>query len=188
MKRLQYREFGPPSTFQVADVDDATPGEAQVVADVRAASLNPLDLKVSAGQLPVMTDGQFPKGFGADLAGTIVDVGTSVTGFQPGDRVIGSIPIATSGAFAHRAVLPVANAVHLPDHISFDAGAALPMAGSAALQALSDTADIGTGARVLINGGAGGVGSFAIQIAKALGATVTATASGPALDVIGRLG
>lgn len=184
MKRIQYQQFGPASSFERAEVDEPVAGEGELVLNVKAASVNPLDFKVSAGYIPMMTDDRFPKGFGCDVAGTILSVGADVKGFVAGDRVVGSIPIGHSGSFAEQALLPVNNAVKLPENITFAVAAALPMTGSTAVQALVDTANIGDGSRVLINGGAGGVGHVAIQVAKARGAKVTATAAGDGLKEI----
>lgn len=188
MQRVQYETFGPASDFELAEVDDPVAVDGHVVIDVAAASVNPLDFKVSSGSIPMMTGPDFPKGFGTDLAGVIAMVGAGVEGFAVGDRVFGSIPIGVGRAFAERAAIPAANLAHLPVGIGFDEGAALAIVGSAAVQALTDTAQVGPGSRVLINGAAGGVGSVAVQVAKASGAVVTAVASGSGLDAVAALG
>lgn len=188
MKRIQYAAFGHATGFELAEVNDPIASEGHLVVDVSVAALNPLDFKVSSGLIPMMTGPEFPKGFGTDLAGVVAQVGSGTDGFWVGDRVFGSVPIGASGAFADRASIPAANLTQLPDDLGFDEGAALAIVGSAAVQALTDTADIGAGTRVLINGAAGGVGSVAVQLATALGAVVTATASGHGLDAVAALG
>ncbi|MEO7083505.1 MAG: NADP-dependent oxidoreductase [Gemmatimonadaceae bacterium] len=188
MRQVQYAKFGPAVGFTMAEVPTPTPGEGEVLVDVAAASYNLIDLKISSGKLAFIVGDQFPRAFGADVAGVVSAVGPAAAGFGVGDRVLGSIPVTRSGSFAEQAVLPIANAAHLPASIDFVAGSALPMTGSTALQALADTAGVRQGTRILINGAAGGVGTFAIQIAKALGGTVSATASGAGLDQLRDLG
>ncbi len=188
MKRIEYASFGPASTFVLAETAEPTVVPGHLLVDIMAAGLNPLDFKVASGLIPMMAGPDFPKAFGTDLAGVVTNVGADVTGFKIGDRVFGSIPIGLSGAFAERAAIPAANTALLPEGISFDEGAALSIAGSAAVQALIDTAGIAEGTRVLINGAAGGVGTIAVQVAKAAGAIVTATAAGADLDLVAALG
>jgi NADPH:quinone reductase-like Zn-dependent oxidoreductase len=188
MNRVQYAAFGPAAGFELTEVDDPMASDGHLVVDVCVAALNPLDFKVSSGRIPMMTGPGFPKGFGTDIAGVVTQVGSGTDGFAVGDRVFGSIPVRVSGAFAERAAIPAVNAARLPAELGFEEGAALAIVGSAAVQALSDTAGIGVGTRVLINGAAGGVGSVAVQVAKQLGAVVTATASGQGLDAVAALG
>ena len=179
MRAVRYDRDGPPDVLYVADLEEPAPGPGEVKLRVRAASLNPLDGKVRAGHLRwVPAFAGPPRGTGVDVAGEIVAVGSGAAPRHAGEGVFGSIsPMKRDGAFAEFAVAPAANLVAIPTGIDFAEAAALPVACGTAWQALKDDGRLAAGQRVLIIGAAGGVGHFAVQIAKHLGAHVVGVCS-----------
>jgi alcohol dehydrogenase len=144
---------------------------------VRAAGLNPVDFKFRQGKLRAVLRPKLPFVLGNELAGEVIAVGSEVQRFRAGDRVFARVAKDRGGAFAERACLDEQHAAPMPRNLDFTAAAAVPLAALTALQALRDELGVQPGQKVFISGGAGGVGSFAIQIAKWLGADVTTTAS-----------
>lgn len=181
MRALRYDRFGPPDVLHVADVPmpRAAPGELRV--RVRAAALNPVDWKIRDGHLRLMPlFDRPPRGVGVDFAGDVVEAGPAVTGFRPGDAVFGSLsPFRRQGAIAEFVCVAPDHVAAKPPALDYAAAAALPIAGGTALQALRDDAPVAAGHHVVVTGAAGGVGHFAVQIAKHAGARVTAVC-GPA--------
>ncbi|HWW19244.1 MAG TPA: NAD(P)-dependent alcohol dehydrogenase [Steroidobacteraceae bacterium] len=190
MKAIEYRCYGTADVLKVETVVRPVPADNQVRVQVRAASINPLDwhylhgtpylMRLSAG---IGT----PKdpGLGADFAGVVESVGRSVTHFKAGDAVFGQ----ADGTLAEFVTLPEDGSLaSKPDNISFEQAAAIPVAGVTALQALRDQAHVLPGQKVLINGASGGVGTFAVQIAKALGAEVTGVCSTHNVEMVRSLG
>jgi NADPH:quinone reductase-like Zn-dependent oxidoreductase len=178
MKAVAHQKYGTPEVLALRDVDRPVAGDDQVLVRVEAASLNALDWHFTTGTPYVMrlTGGlRAPKRqtLGVDVAGTVEAVGRNVTTFQPGDEVFG----IGSGSCAEYVVASADRIVHKPAEISFEQAAAVPTAAVTALQALRDRGQIAPGQKVLVNGAAGGVGTYAVQIAKALGAEVTAVCS-----------
>lgn len=171
--------YGGSDRLDVREVPDpGPPGTGQVLVRVRATSVNPVDWKIRRGSLRLVLPARFPLILGFDAAGEVVDIGPEVTRFQVGDSVFGGIDtLRTGGAYAELALAREDALTALPASLSFEEAAALPVAGLTALQALRDKGELVAGERVAINGGSGGVGHLAIQIARALGANVTATAS-----------
>jgi NADPH:quinone reductase-like Zn-dependent oxidoreductase len=190
MRAVRYDRYGPPDVLRVADVPEPVPGAGEVKVRVRAASLNPVDWKIRAGEmrwLPIVRGP--PRGSGSDLAGEIVGVGGGVAPRHMGERVFGATsPLARDGTFAEYAVLPAASVVPIPDGVDVAQAATLPIAGGTALQALTDRAHLAAGQRVLIIGAAGGVGHFAVQIAKHLGAHVVGVCSTTNAALVRELG
>jgi NADPH:quinone reductase-like Zn-dependent oxidoreductase len=190
MRAVRYDRYGPPDVLHVAELPDLAPGNGEVKIRVRAAALNPLDGKARAGHLrfvPVFRGP--PRGTGCDLAGEIVGVGRDAAPRHVGERVFGSIsPMLRDCAFAEFALIDAANAVPIPGDLDFEQAAALPVACGTAWQALTDHAHLAAGQRVLITGAAGGVGHFAIQIAKHLGAHVVGVCSGANGEFVRGLG
>ncbi|HKR25517.1 MAG TPA: NAD(P)-dependent alcohol dehydrogenase [Allosphingosinicella sp.] len=189
MRAITYERFGGPDVLRCEELPKPEPGKNHVLVKVEAASVNPLDWHMLRGKPLVMrmspdVRGWTPKRPGRDLAGTIEAVGEDVTGFAAGDQVFG----AAQGAFADYVCAPETAFVHKPASVSFEAAAATPIAGLTALQALRDSGRLRSGGTVLINGAAGGVGSFAVQIAKALGARVTAVCGAGSAPLVRRLG
>ncbi len=170
--------------------DIATPeiGPEDVLVRVGAAALNPLDVKLQSGVL----QGYFPLEFrytmGSDISGMIEDVGANVIGWQKGDKVIARLDPVAGGAFAGFASVPANYLVKLPEDMPLEVAAGIPTAAGTAWQVLFEMGDLGVGQTVLIHAGAGGVGSFAIQFARAAGARVIATASGDGIDIARTLG
>ena len=170
----RHHDYGPPETLRLEAIDRPVPGDKQVLIEVRAASVNPLDWHYLRGvpYLVRMDAGlhqpQDPQ-LGVDLAGQVVAVGKSVTRFKPGDEVFGVGP----GAFAEYARASENKIALKPVQLTFEQAAAVPVAAMTALQGLRDKGRVQAGQKVLINGASGGVGTFAVQIAKSFGADVT---------------
>ena len=177
MKAILYEKYGrPEEVAYLADVDIPTPGEGQVLVKIRAASVNISDSYGMTGMSRLFGGGiRGPKDhkLGGDLAGRVEAVGNGVTKFNPGDEVFG----ACSGSFAEYAVAREIRLATKPPNVSFEEAAAVPVAGLTALQCLRDKGGINGGEEVLINGASGGVGTFAVQIAKVFGAKVTGVCS-----------
>ena len=173
----------------VEDAPVPRPGPGEVLVRVAAASLNPLDVQVQRGEahgyFPV---GAFPYVLGTDLAGTIERTGPGVTGWSPGDRVVARLDPERGGALAELAAVPADQLVRVPGALSLRTAAGIPTTGVTAWRALFELGGLVAGQRVLVHAGAGGVGSFAIQLARWAGAAVTATASGTGVDIARRLG
>jgi NADPH:quinone reductase-like Zn-dependent oxidoreductase len=179
MRKVLYNRFGDEQVLEVQEQPTPTIAKNQLLIQVKTASINPLDWKIYGGQMKLLSGSKFPKGVGIDFAGVVTQVGPNVTRYQSGDAVFGLLDIFKGGALADYVVVTEADIALKPATISFDQAAALPVAGLAALQIVDQLAAIGQGHEVLINGATGGVGLFAIQLAKKRGARVTAVA-GPA--------
>jgi NADPH:quinone reductase-like Zn-dependent oxidoreductase len=177
MRAYVLKRYGGPEGSVLTDVLAPTPGPRDILVDVRAAGLNPVDFKFREGKLRAILRPRLPLALGNELAGEVVAVGSRVERFRVGDRVFARVAKDRAGAFAERACVDEDYAALMPGTLDFTEAAALPLAGLTALQALRDILGVKPGQRVFISGGAGGVGTFAIQIAKWLGAHVTTTAS-----------
>jgi len=189
MKAIVYYKQGSPDVLRCEDIEKPTPGDDEVLIKVRAASVNPLDWHLMRGISSVdriLSGVGKPKmkQSGRDVAGQVEAVGRSVTRFKPGDEVFG----VCRGAFAQYAVTPDSRLVIKPGNVTFEQAASAPIAGFTALQALRDKGRIQPGQKVLINGAAGGVGTFAVQIAKSFGAKVTGVCSTRKLEVVRSIG
>lgn len=187
MKAMVIRQYGSPEVLQYEDVEQPKIESKQLLVKVYATSINPIDWKTRKGMLSFLTWYQFPKILGFDVAGEVVEVGSEVTRFQVGDSIYGSTSFP-GGAYAEYAAIPENLAALKPTNLTYEEAAAVPLAALTALQALRDQGNIQTGLRVLINGAAGGVGTFGVQIAKALGAEVTGVSSTKNLDLVKSLG
>ena len=175
MKAILYDRFGGPEVLRMADVADPIPGDGEVLIDVAAASVTPGDFKLRAGHLQHLFPIRFPKISGRDGAGTISEVGDGVDGFAPGDRVCFVAQRTEQGCYAERTARPAGEVVRIPDSLGFTDAAGLLHAGVCAWIALVDTARLQHGMHVLIHGGAGAIGGMAVQLARHLGARVSAT-------------
>jgi NADPH:quinone reductase-like Zn-dependent oxidoreductase len=179
MKAIRARCYGSPDVLTYEDVEKPVPGPDEVLVRVKAAGVNPLDYHFMRGSpyiLRLMGGIGAPEDprAGVDFAGVVEDVGTEVTEFVPGDEVFGR----ANGAFAEYVTIPESRAiVKKPDNVSFEQAAGVAIAGITALQALENKGGLEAGQDVLINGASGGVGTFAIQIAKAMGANVSGVCS-----------
>jgi NADPH:quinone reductase-like Zn-dependent oxidoreductase len=176
MKAYFSTAYGGPEVSQYGDFPDPSAGNGQILVEVKAASINPVDFKVKRGIAKLMSGSKFPRIFGSDFAGVVKTVGSGVTQFRSGDRVYGATPViwGKQGALAQLLAIDQKFARAIPGQISFEEAASLPIAALTALNGLR-RCRITAGKEVLINGGTGGVGHFAIQIARAKGAVVTAT-------------
>ncbi len=188
MKAVVIHKYGGNEVVQIEDMPLPEPGPGDVLIRVHAASVNPVDWKIRYGQLRIFTGGRFPRILGRECAGEVVETGGAVTKFKKGDRVIGLPAIRSMGCFAEYACVPETAAFPKPENASFEEAASIPIAGLTALQALRDRGKIAAGKAVLINGASGGVGHFAVQIAKIFGAEVTAVCSGANADFVKGLG
>ncbi|HEY2527033.1 MAG TPA: NADP-dependent oxidoreductase [Xanthobacteraceae bacterium] len=177
MRAYVLRYYGGPEGSELMDVPAPAPRPRDILVQVRAAGLNPVDFKFRQGKLRAIVRPKLPFVLGNELAGEVIAVGSDVKRFRVGDRVFARVAKDRAGAFAEQACIDEDHAAHMPASLDFPAAAAVPLAGLTALQALRDELGVKQGQRVFISGGAGGVGTFAIQIAKWLGAHVTTTAS-----------
>jgi NADPH:quinone reductase-like Zn-dependent oxidoreductase len=173
MKAVRIHSYGASDELKLEETSMPRVEEGQVLIQIYDAGVNPLDWKIRSGRMKDRMSLSFPMTMGQDFAGEVLEVGKHVEGFKPGDRVVGSAP----GAYAEFIVVPAHELVSIPEEVDFVAAAALPTPGLTAWQALVDEARIEAGQKILIQGAAGAVGSFAVQIAKWKGLEVTATAA-----------
>lgn len=188
MRAFVLTRYGGPDAAQLRERPRPDAGLGEVLVRVRAAGLNPVDFKTREGQLRVVQRYAVPAVMGNELAGVVEAIGPGVTRFAPGNRVFARVPKDRLSAFAEYAVVPEDHLALMPAALDFETAAGVPLAGLTALQALRDELRLARGSRVFIPGGAGGVGTFAIQIAKWLGAEVTTTASPRGRALVERLG
>jgi NADPH:quinone reductase-like Zn-dependent oxidoreductase len=200
MRAAVYRRYGPADVVQIEEVEKAVPRNHEVLIRVRAASVNPLDEGLIRGGGRLVTGLRRPKvtRLGIDVAGLVEAVGRDVTQFKPGDSVFGACigaPDASAlrvwipqGAFAEHACAHQSALVMKPENVSFEQAASAPVAALTALQGLRDKGKIQAGQKVLINGASGGVGTFAVQIAKFFGAEVTGICSTRNVDLVRSIG
>jgi NADPH:quinone reductase-like Zn-dependent oxidoreductase len=188
MKAIVYHNYGSPDALKLEDIEKPSAGDDEVLIKVRAASVNALDVgllrhpfmrRIVSGLSKLKNNRP-----GRDVAGQVEAVGSNVTHFKPGDAVFGWC----GGAFAEYACTSQSKLVMKPENASFEQAAAVPVAGLTALQGLRDTGKVQPGQKVLINGASGGVGTFAVQIAKSLGADVTAVCSSRNVDMARSIG
>jgi NADPH:quinone reductase-like Zn-dependent oxidoreductase len=193
MKAYIYEKYGPPATLRMGEVDKPAPNADEVLVKVLAVSVNAADWHALRGK-PLFSRATLgllrPKHqlLGVDIAGQVEAVGSGVTRFKPGDQVYANLLDHGYGGFAEYVSVPVDVMALKPATLSFEEAAAVPMAAVTALQGLGHHGALQAGQQVLINGATGGVGSFAVQLAKASGAEVTAVTSTPNLDLVRSLG
>jgi NADPH:quinone reductase-like Zn-dependent oxidoreductase len=188
MKAVISNGYGSASVLQYTSVEKPIPKTNQLLVKIYATSVNPIDWKIRKGLLKLFTGNKFPMILGFDISGEVVAVGNSVTRFQPGDQIYAYLDSFPGGAYAEYAVVSEQAACLKPSNITHTQAAAVPLAALTALQALRDGGKIQQGHHVLINGSSGGVGSFAVQIAKALSAKVTAVCSTKNIELVKSLG
>lgn len=189
MKAIVYHNYGSPDVLKCEEIEKPTPGDDEVLIRVRAASVNPLDWHFMRGtpyfvRIPAGLRKPKVTRLGVDVAGQVEAVGRNVTQFKPGDEVFGSC----RGAFAEYACTSESALVMKPDNVTFEQAASVPVAAYTALQGLRDKGQIQPGQKVLINGAAGGVGTFAVQIAKWFGADVTGVCSTRNVEMVRSIG
>ncbi|EUJ29566.1 zinc-dependent alcohol dehydrogenase [Listeria cornellensis FSL F6-0969] len=177
MKAVVIENYGGKEELKEAEVATPKAGAGQVVVEMKATSINPIDWKLREGYLKQMMDWPFPIILGWDAAGVISEVGADVTDWKVGDKVFARPETTRFGTYAEYALIDAPLLAKIPDNVSFDEAASIPLAGLTAWQALFDHANLQAGEKVLIHAGAGGVGTLAIQLAKNAGAHVITTAS-----------
>jgi NADPH:quinone reductase-like Zn-dependent oxidoreductase len=190
VKAIVFEKYGPPEVLRLKEVGKPAPKEDEVLVEVHAASLNYVDWQVLKGEsflLRIMHGLLKPKHkiLGDDIAGRVEAVGAKVKQYQPGDEVFG---ISNFDAFAEYACVPERALALKPASMTFDEAAAIPEAGITALQGLRDKGQVQPGQKVLINGASGGVGTYAVQIAKSFGAAVTGVCSTSKLELVRSIG
>ena len=184
MRAVRFHEYGPPSVLVVDEAERPEPKAGEVLIRVHVAGVNPVDWKSRAGYLKEYLPLTLPHTPGLDVAGTIEALGDGVTGFAIGDRVFGR----GVGTYAEFAVAPATTIARIPEGVSFEQAAPLHVGGETAWVALFDTAHLEPGQRLLVQGGAGGVGSIAVQLGHWKGAYVIATASAANVEFVRSLG
>ena len=191
MKAVQITSFGAPDVLRVNDVDRPAPGAGEVLVLVEASSVNGHDVLVRAGKLKMVSGRRFPIGVGLDFSGVVAAAGAGAEGYRAGDRVWGTVHPRqrhATGAAAEYVVVHADRVSPVPAGVSPAEAASLVVAGATALIALRDTVHVASGERVLVRGAAGGVGTAAVQLARALGGQVTALARDRYAAVLGELG
>ncbi|MDB5074639.1 MAG: NADP-dependent oxidoreductase [Chloroflexi bacterium] len=185
MQAIRFHEYGGPEKLVLDTLERPAPKEGEVLLKVHAAGVNPVDWKFRAGYLQQWMPIQLPYVPGNDVAGTVEEVGPGVTEFRKGQAVYG---LAQGGTYAQYVVVPASQLAPMPKNLSFDEAASVPVGALTAWHALFTYADLQAGQTVLVHGGAGGVGAFAVQLAHWKGAKVIATASADNLDFVRSLG
>jgi alcohol dehydrogenase len=190
MKAAQINEYGEPSVIHINDVEKPVIAPNKVLVEVHASSLNPFDSKIRQGYMKDSIPLQFPVTLGGDIAGTVSEVGEGVTHISVGDTVYGqaNVVAGNSGAFAEFALTAADQVAKAPVGLDFTQTASLPLVGVSALQAIVHHINLQSGQKIFIHGGAGGIGTIAIQIAKHIGAYVATTATGDGIEYVTQLG
>lgn len=190
MKAAQISQYGGPEVVTVNEVEKPVAGAGQVLVEVQSASLNPFDSKLREGYMKDRIPLQFPFTLGGDIAGIVTEVGEGVASLATGDKVYGTANAlaGSTGAFAEFAAVKAEGLAHIPTNLDFEHAASLPLVGVSAWQALVKHLDLQPGQKIFIHGGAGGIGSVAIELAKHIGAYVATTATGEGLTLVKELG
>ncbi|HTL87762.1 MAG TPA: NAD(P)-dependent alcohol dehydrogenase [Leptolyngbya sp.] len=188
MKAAVIYQYGEPKVLQVAEIEQPQIQPDQMLVKVHAASINPIDWKMRKGMLKMLTGSNFPIVLGFDVSGEVVDVGAQITQFKPGDTLYARLDQRTGGAYAEYAAVSEKVAAPKPSNMTHEEAAAVPLAAMTALQALRDQGRLEVGQKVLVNGASGGVGTFAVQIARFLGAEVTGVCSSKNAELVRQLG
>ena len=190
MKAARINEYGGKDVLRlVADAPKPQPAAGQVLVEVHAAGVNPFDWKVREGYMKDAIPLKFPATLGGDVSGTVAEVGEGVTGFEVGQPVYGQAnAVSGEGSYAEFTSVKAESLTAKPEGLDYETAAAAPLAGVSAYQALVDHAELKPGQKILIHGGAGGIGSFAIQLAKHIGAYVAATAATEDINYVKGLG
>ncbi|GGB79113.1 NAD(P)-dependent alcohol dehydrogenase [Dyadobacter sediminis] len=182
MRKVIYNRFGDANVLELTEQAVPVPEQNQLLIRVKAVSINPLDWKVYGGEMKLMSGSKFPKSVGIDFSGIVEKTGSHITGFKTGDEIIGMLDVFKGGALADYVVVKETDIVLKPANTSFAEAAALPVTGLSALQIMDQLAAVQPNQEILINGASGGIGIFAVQIARQRGAKVTAVVSTKSLD------
>jgi NADPH:quinone reductase-like Zn-dependent oxidoreductase len=185
MKAVRIASFGGPNVLKLEDLPIPRPREGEFLVKVEAASVNPVDYKIREGKFPFVKADQLPYGLGRDVSGTVADTGAGAGNFKEGDAIYAMVD---QGGYAEYAIVKSAAGARKPASVDHNAAASVPVSGVTAWQGLFRYGELKSGQRVLIHGGSGGVGHFAIQFAKAKGAYVITTAAGAHLNFVRGLG
>ncbi|SDN54139.1 NADP-dependent oxidoreductase [Polaromonas sp. JS666] len=188
MKALTFQRYGKSPDIGFAEVPRPTLKPDELLVQVHAAGVNPIDNMIPTGLFKAVVKFELPATLGSDLAGVVTEVGSRVTRFKPGDAVFASIFDTGTGAIAEFAVVPESAAALKPDNLDFVQAAAIPMVGLTSWQALKERVNLRAGQKVFIPAGSGGIGTFAIQLAKQMGAKVGTTTSTGNVDLVRSLG
>lgn len=188
MKALTFKRYGKSPDIGFADVPRPTPKANELLVQVHAAGVNPIDYVIPTGMFKPVLHFQLPATMGSDLAGVVVEVGSRVTRFKPGDAVFASLFDLGIGSLAEFAVVPEHVAALKPANLDLVQAASIPMVGLTSWQALKERLDLRAGQKLFVPAGAGGIGSFAIQLAKHIGAEVGTTTSTGNVELVRRLG
>jgi NADPH:quinone reductase-like Zn-dependent oxidoreductase len=188
MRAICFRRYGPPEVLEALELPRPETGSGEVIVRVAAAGVNPADWALRGGRLRPFVRLGLPFVLGSDVAGVVETTGPGVRDFSPGEVVYAMTPTSEGGAYAEYAAVAADNVARAPSGISLGEAATVPLVSLTALQALRDKANLEPEEHVLVHGASGGVGTFAVQIAKAMGARVTAACSGRNVDLVRRLG
>ena len=188
MRALIFKRYGRPDQIAFADIPRPVPKPDEILVQVHAVGLNPIDTTIPKGTFKPFLRFQLPATLGSDLAGVVVEVGNHVTRFKPGDAVFASVFDLGTGTLAEFAVVPENVAALKPANLDFVQAASIPMVGLTSWQALKERAKLKPGQKVFIPAGSGGIGTFAIQLAKHLGAKVGTTTSTGNMELVKSLG
>jgi NADPH:quinone reductase-like Zn-dependent oxidoreductase len=188
MKALLLKRYGKSNQLEFADIPRPSIKPNEILVQIHAAGLNPIDNKIPTGAFKPIIKLELPVVMGSDLAGVVVEVGSHVTRFKPGDAVFASIFDLGTGSLAEFAAVPESATAIKPANLDFVQAASVPMVALTSWQALKERADLMPGHKVFIPAGSGGIGTFAIQLAKYLGAKVGTTTSTANIDLVKRLG
>ena len=188
MKAITINRYGSIDVLEYSEIQEPKITPNQLLVKIHATSVNPIDWKIRQGQLQLLSGFNFPIVLGCDLSGVVLEVGEKVDNFEPGDEIYTFVNPLSGGAYAEYIAVPANTAALKPKNMNYCQAAAVPVAGLTAFQALFDLGQIRPGKKVLINGASGGVGTFAVQIAKAMKAEVIGVCSSKNLNLIESLG
>jgi len=188
MRAIIYNQFGGPSVLKMAEVPVPDTSNDKVLVKVKSVSINPLDWKIREGEMKMQSGTKFPKSVGMDFSGIVERAGSAVKNFKQGDEVFGIVDVFKGGALSEFLVASEKDIAVKPGNISFEQAAAMPIVGSAAIQIFEKLVKLRSGFEVLINGASGGIGMFAIQIAKKQGAVITSVVSGKGIELAKKWG
>ncbi|WP_429970427.1 NADP-dependent oxidoreductase [Fructilactobacillus sp. Tb1] len=186
MKAYQFNKYHHPAKFQ--EIVQPKPQANEVLIKIKAAGLNPVDLKIQAGKMKILMHYHLPLTMGNELAGEVMKIGNQVTDFKVGDRVYARPSHAYTGTLTEMISLPINQIAHMPADLDYVSASGIPLTGLTSYQALIELGHVQPGQKVFIQAGAGGIGTIAIQIAKALGAYVATTASSANVKLVRELG
>lgn len=188
MKAFILDRYGRGKPLRLGEMPQRHLSDTDVLVEIHAASVNPIDYKIRSGEFKLILPFKLPVALGSDLAGIVVEVGAKVKAFKPGDEVFAQTGTSAIGTFAEYAAVAEANLALKPKSLSMEDAASVPLVALTAWQALFERASVKKGDKVFIQAGSGGVGVFAIQLAKHAGATVATTAGGSSADLVAGLG